>query len=152
MLLFGIQRPFDGTLDKERAFALGYIEKHEQPAWVIYRMTRTEATTKAAKRSDKFRPDPEIPTGSATLADYRRSGYDADTLLLLLTWLFLGKQWPTAFSMSRFDTSALCFDCLEEERQHPDYQKAVDAELAALRSGNRNFAGLGWPSKNGRVK
>ena len=56
------------------------------------------------------------------------------------------------FSMSRFNTDALCFDCLEEECLHPDYQKAVDAELVALRSGNRNFAGLGWPGKNGRVK
>lgn len=34
------------------------------------------ALTKAAKRGDDFREDPEIPTGSATLADYRRSGYD----------------------------------------------------------------------------
>ena len=63
-----------------------------------------------------------------------------------------GKPLTDGFSMSRFNTSALCFDCLEEERQHPDYQKAVDAELAALRSGNRNFAGLGWLGKNGRVK
>jgi len=28
----------------------------------------------------------------------------------------------------------------------------VDAELAALRSGNRNYEGVGWPGKNGRVK
>ena len=63
-----------------------------------------------------------------------------------------GKSLADGFSMSRFDTSALCFDCLEEERQHPDYQKAVDAELAALHSGNRNFEGIGWPGKNGRVK
>ncbi|NLK84248.1 MAG: hypothetical protein GX280_09275 [Lentisphaerae bacterium] len=56
------------------------------------------------------------------------------------------------FSSKLISYRALCFDCLEEERQHPDYQKAVDAELAALRSGNRNFAGLGWPGKNGRVK
>ena len=54
--------------------------------------------------------------------------------------------------MSRFNTDALCYDCLEAERQHPDYQKAVDAELAALHSGNRNFEGIGWPGKNGRVK
>lgn len=54
--------------------------------------------------------------------------------------------------MSRFNTDALCHECLEAERQHPDYQKAVDAELAALRSGNRNFEGIGWPGKNGRVK
>ena len=50
-----------------------------------------------------------------------------------------GKSLADGFSMSRFDTSALCFDCLAEERQHPDYQKAVDAELAALRSGNLNY-------------
>ena len=43
-----------------------------------------------------------------------------------------GKSLADGFSMSRFDTSALCFDCLAEERQHPDYQKTVDAELAAL--------------------
>jgi hypothetical protein len=54
--------------------------------------------------------------------------------------------------MSRFNTQALCMDCLEEERQHPDYQKAMDAELAALRAGNRNFEGIGWPGKDGRVK
>ena len=54
--------------------------------------------------------------------------------------------------MSRFNTDALCYDCLKAERQHPDYKKAVDAELAALRSGNRNFEGIGWPGKNGRVK
>ena len=33
--------------------------------------------------------------------------------------------------------------CAEEERQHPDSQLAADAELAAVHSGNRNFAGLG---------
>ena len=45
-----------------------------------------------------------------------------------------------------------CMKCAEEERKHPDYQLAADAELAAVRSGNRNFAGLGWPGKNGRIK
>lgn len=32
-----------------------------------------------------------------------------------------GKSLADGFSMSRFNTDALCFDCLEEERQHPDY-------------------------------
>ena len=31
------------------------------------------------------------------------------------------KSLADGFSMSRFNTDALCFDCLEEERQHPDY-------------------------------
>ena len=54
--------------------------------------------------------------------------------------------------MSRFDTSAICMKCAEEERKHPDYRMAADAELAAVRSGDRNFEGIGWPGKNGRVK
>lgn len=74
-LSLGVPGPADTIIDRP-GYALGYIEKHEQPAWVIYRMTADEATTKAAKRGDDFRPDPQIPTGSATLADYRRSGYD----------------------------------------------------------------------------
>ena len=62
------------------------------------------------------------------------------------------KSLADGFSMSRFNTDALCHECLEAESQHPDFQKAVDAELAALRPGNRNLAGIGWPGKNGRVK
>ena len=54
--------------------------------------------------------------------------------------------------MSRFNTDCLCMKCAEEERQHPDYQKAVDAELAAVRRGDMNFPGIGWPGKNGRIK
>ncbi len=55
-------------------------------------------------------------------------------------------------TMSRFNTDTLCMECAEEERHHPDYQLAADAELAAVRSGNRNFEGIGWPGKNGRIK
>ena len=56
------------------------------------------------------------------------------------------------FSMSRFNTDTLCMKCIEEERQHPDYKLAADAELAAVRAGDRNFEGIGWPGKNGRIK
>ena len=55
-------------------------------------------------------------------------------------------------TMSRFDTDTLCMKCAEEEHQHPDYQLAADIELAAVRAGNRNFEGIGWPGKNGRIK
>jgi len=56
------------------------------------------------------------------------------------------------FTMSRFNTDALCRQCLAEERQHPDYQLAADAEREAVKRGERNFPGIGWPGKNGRVK
>ena len=54
--------------------------------------------------------------------------------------------------MSRFDTSVLCMRCIEEEKKHPDYPKAAAAELAAIRRGDMNFPGIGWPGKDGRVK
>ena len=54
--------------------------------------------------------------------------------------------------MSRFNTDCLCIECEEAERKHPDYKKAADAELAALKRGDTNFPGIGWPGKDGRVK
>ena len=54
--------------------------------------------------------------------------------------------------MSRFNTDVLCKKCIEEERQHPDYEKAAEAEFAAVRRGETNFPGIGWPGKDGRIK
>ncbi len=54
--------------------------------------------------------------------------------------------------MSRFNTDVLCQKCIEEERQHPDYEKAAAAELEAVRRGDMNFPGIGWPGKDGRVR
>ena len=56
-------------------FSLLYSEKHEQAAWVAYQLTREE-TQKAVERTEKFLPDPAVPTGSAVDSDYRKSGYD----------------------------------------------------------------------------
>ena len=54
--------------------------------------------------------------------------------------------------MSRFNTDCLCPACTEEEQAHPDYRKAADAEMNAVRHGDHNFPGIGWPGKDGRVK
>jgi hypothetical protein len=45
--------------------------------------------------------------------------------------------------MSRFNTDEICLECEQLETQHPDYQKAKDAELAQVKAGNMNFAGVG---------
>ena len=54
--------------------------------------------------------------------------------------------------MSVFNRDILCSDCLEEEIHHPDYQYAKEKELEAVKSGNYNFHGIGWPGKYKRVK
>ncbi len=48
-------------------------------------------------------------------------------------------------TMSYFNTDLICIPCASNERLHPDYEKAREAELNAVRSGNYNFAGIGKP-------
>jgi endonuclease G len=57
-------------------FDLAYNESYEQASWVAYILTRAEAESGVVQRTDNFRPDTSISTGSASLADYRGSGYD----------------------------------------------------------------------------
>lgn len=98
-LAFGIPGPADTIVDRE-GYALGYIEYHEQPAWVIYHMTYDEVTMKATNRNDHFREDPAIPSGSATLADYRSSGYDRGHLAPAADMAFSIKTMDESFYMS----------------------------------------------------
>lgn len=68
-----------GKSDKEvrrTGYALGYSEKYEQALWVQYRLTREQVTNKNTVRSNDFKDDPDIPTGSANAKDYSKSGYD----------------------------------------------------------------------------
>lgn len=57
-------------------FKLCYNEKDEQAQWVAYMLTSEMVSNNVCKRSDNFRPDPSVSTGSATLDDYKSSGYD----------------------------------------------------------------------------
>lgn len=46
--------------------------------------------------------------------------------------------------MSMFDTSMICLKCKAEERNHPQYQQAVEAEMNAVKNGDLNFKGIGY--------
>ncbi len=68
--------PTADTVLSYEGFDLGYNEKFEQAAWVAYVLTRQEAVSGAFSRKNNFRPDTSITTESASLADYRASGFD----------------------------------------------------------------------------
>ena len=118
-LSFGIPGKADTIVDRP-GYALGYSEYHEQAAWVIYVMTREEATTKVAKRTDKFRSDPQIPTGSATSSDYRRSGYDRGHLAPAADMAFSGQTMADSFFMSNMSP------------QKPAFNRGIWKDLEAL--------------------
>lgn len=56
-------------------YSLAYNEEHEQADWVSY-MINSERLSHAGERTDRFRSDDSIATGSASSQDYSRSGYD----------------------------------------------------------------------------
>lgn len=45
--------------------------------------------------------------------------------------------------MSMFNTQIICMKCKGAERQRPDYNDAVAADVAEIKKGNLNFEGIG---------
>lgn len=68
------------TITAHVGFRLLYNETHEQAQWVAYELTASETDGPVGRTGD-YREDPSISTGSATLADYRHSGYDRGHLI-----------------------------------------------------------------------
>lgn len=46
---------------------------------------------------------------------------------------------------SWFNDQMICLSCYEKEQSHPQLNEAKAAEMAAVRSGNNNFHGIGLP-------
>ena len=71
-----IRRIVNGQFVAHKFYSFLYSEKHEQPFWVNYVLTKDMLLNPITKRKDNFRPDPKVKTGSAELVDYVGSGYD----------------------------------------------------------------------------
>ena len=56
-------------------YSLSYSENNEQAEWVAYELTASEVNG-SYDRTDNFRKDPKVETGSASLSDFKGSGYD----------------------------------------------------------------------------
>ncbi|MFC2109500.1 DNA/RNA non-specific endonuclease [Bacteroidota bacterium] len=65
----------NGELVEHTYYKLQYSEPHEQAYWVAYKLT-PEFLKGNTKRSNRFKSDPLIATKSASLKDYKHSGYD----------------------------------------------------------------------------
>jgi endonuclease G len=55
-------------------YTLSYIEAYELASWVAYELTKEEAQS-VLEYKEKYREDPDIRTGSATVKDYKKAGY-----------------------------------------------------------------------------
>tara|TARA_B110000879_G_C11134458_1_gene497492 strand:- start:996 stop:1889 length:894 start_codon:yes stop_codon:yes gene_type:complete len=64
-----------GQLVDHSYYSLSYDESHEQSEWVYYLLT-SDMINGNYQRTDNFRVDNKIQTGSASKSDYYKSGYD----------------------------------------------------------------------------
>ncbi len=117
-LKLGIPAMTDVVIDR-RGYALGYSEKHEQPLWVTYRLSAAEADGGTAKRSDDFRIDPYISTGSARAEDYAGSGFDRGHLAPAADMAWSEKAMSESFYFSNMSP------------QEPDFNRGIWRKLEA---------------------
>lgn len=68
--------PSEEDIVEHYAYSLKYNEDCEQADWVAYQISATQINNPVCERTDNFREDPLVKTGSAALADYKGSGYD----------------------------------------------------------------------------
>jgi len=86
-----------------------YRESYEQAEWSAYQLERSELV-KNASRSNDFRPDPQISTESASLADYRKSGYDRGHLAPAADFAYSPEAMSETFYMSNMTPQAPQFN------------------------------------------
>lgn len=109
-----------GQVIHHRHYSLCYAEDHEQASWVYYELTAYEASSGRYERTDNFRENPKVTTGSASLSDYRASGYDRG---------HLAPAGDMAFSMTAMSES---FYLSNMSPQHPSFNRGVWKQLEGL--------------------
>ena len=90
-------------------YSLCYRESYELAEWSAYCLERGELA-KNASRTNDFRADPAITTGSASLADYRGSGYDRGHLAPAADFAYAASAMSETFYMSNMTPQAPAFN------------------------------------------
>lgn len=91
-------------------YTLCYCEDDEQPYWVAYILTANEVFSSVAQRANNFHEDPYIPTGSATLLDYKGSGYDRGHMIPAADLKWSEQAMDDSFYMSNMSPQVPSFN------------------------------------------
>lgn len=95
---------------KHQYFAFNYNEKYEVVDWVVHEVTKADIQKPNVQRTDDFRPDRKVKTGSAELYDYKRSGYDRGHLVPAGDMNFNKQAMSETFYMSNMTPQVHSFN------------------------------------------
>ncbi len=98
-----------GQVVKHKFYTLSYSEKHEQPEWVAYKLTKKSLQLPNVKRKEWFEEDPSVKTGSALHFDYKGSGYSRGHMIPAADRAFSREAMDETFLMSNMSPQAV--DC-----------------------------------------
>ena len=99
-------------------YTLSFVDAHKQAEWVAYELTRTRCVPMSSRTED-FRPDPAVSTGSAVPSDYSSSGYDRGHLCPAQDMAFDAEAMSETFFMSNMSP------------QVPDFNRGIWKMLEA---------------------
>lgn len=99
------------------AFVICYDEKYEQAKWVAYRLTAQMCNNNEEERTDDFREDKNVRTGSANPDDYKKTGYDR------------GHLCPAADMAWNHITMSESFLMSNMSPQHPQFNRGIWKKL-----------------------
>lgn len=95
---------------RHQHYALSYVEEYELPEWVAYELTAERLKTEWVDRSNDFRVDSLVKTGSAAPEDYIRSNYDRGHLAPAADMAFSEEAMSESFYMSNVAPQRPGFD------------------------------------------
>lgn len=58
-----------------------------------------------------------------------------------------GKELTGGRIMSMFNEDCLCMECKRKETEMPEYMDAQRGDMEAIKQGNYNYTGIGFPPK-----
>ena len=90
-------------------YKLSYAEAHEQAEWVMYTL-QGSGLNPSIGRTDNFRPDPGVSTGTAKLSDYRGSGFDRGHLAPAADMKYTNTSMSESFFMSNMSPQTPSFN------------------------------------------
>ena len=98
-------------------YTLSYNETNEQANWVCYSLTDSMVLKSGEERTNNFKMDKLVATGSAKSADYTKSGYDRGHLCPAADMGFSPVAMTESFLMSNISP------------QTPDFNRGIWKEL-----------------------